>query len=113
MQRDADLGSSEQSPMLQKTFNRCATSTRTGKSRRQAIAVLLTGAAMVAVASLGNGLNAPPAGKETGSSRVTVIYKNQMHPSIGELEARAAEKYDSGQANGDREIVFQRRGQWI
>jgi hypothetical protein len=62
---------------------------------------------MIAVATLG--WNAQVS-EETGSSRVTVIYKNQVHPSTGELEARAAEKYDSGQANSDKEIAFQRRG---
>jgi hypothetical protein len=66
---------------------------------------------MIAVATLGNGL--APAGEETGALRVTVIYKNQVHPSIGELEAGAAEEHESGQANSDRELRFQRRGQWI
>lgn len=82
------------------------------ESPRHGLAILLTGAALVAVATIGHGFNAP-AGEETASSGVTVIYKNQMHPSIGELEAGAAEKYDSGQANSVKEVIFQRRGQWI
>jgi hypothetical protein len=96
----------------QRVFRRHPILTGLRKSGLHALAILRTGAAMIAVATLGNGLNAL-VGEETGFSRVTVIYKNQVHPSTGELEARAAEKYDSGQANSDRELGFQGRGQWI
>ena len=98
--------------MLQRVFRRRPILTGQGKTGRYALSILLTGVAMIAVVTFGNGLNAP-VGEETGSSRVTVIYKNQVHPSVGELEAGAAEKYDSGQANSDKEIAYQRRGQWI
>lgn len=39
---------------------------------------------------------------EAKSSRVGVIYKNQLHPRIGELEARAAKTDDKGEANAMR-----------
>ncbi len=81
--------------MAQRVFRRRPISARQGKTGRYALAILLTGIAMIAVATLADGLTAP-VGEETGSSRVTTIYKNQVYPSIGELEAGAAEKYESG-----------------
>jgi hypothetical protein len=98
--------------VAQRVFRRRPILTGQGKIERRALAILLTGVAMIAVATVCDGLNAP-VGKERGSPRVTIIYKNQVQPSIGELEAGADEKYNSGQANSDRELRFQRRGQWI
>jgi hypothetical protein len=72
----------------QRVFRRRPILRGQGKPGRHALAILFTGVAMIAVATLGNGLNAP-VGKETGSPRVTIIYKNQVQPSIGELEAGA------------------------
>jgi hypothetical protein len=82
-----------------------------GSSRRHAFAIF-TIATLVTLAVLGNGWKAGVGGLAP-STRVTVIYKNQMHPSIGELEAGAREKDHSGDANSQDGLVFQRRSQWI
>jgi hypothetical protein len=79
-------------------------------SGRHAVATF-TIATLVTLAILGNGWK-PGAGESASSRRVTVIYKNQLHPSIGELEA-AAEKGRSGDANSHDGLIFQRRSQWI
>jgi hypothetical protein len=87
--------------MLQKVFDRAAL-----------IAISVIAAALVALAMIGNGLEVQDAA-EAKSSPVTVIYKNQAHPSIGELEARAARTDDKGKANSDEGFVFERQGRWI
>ena len=50
---------------------------------------------------------------QANSAPVTVIYKNQLHPSIGELAARAPQTEHKGVANTDKDLVFERRDQWI
>jgi hypothetical protein len=77
-------------------------------SGRHAVATF-TIATLVTLAILGNGWKP---GESAPSRRITVIYKNQMHPSIGELKA-AAEKDRSGDANSHDGLTFLRRGQWI
>jgi hypothetical protein len=48
------------------------------------------------------------------SSRVTVIYKNQTLPSIGDLEARGAKASDNtDEVNSDDAIVLYWRHLWI
>jgi hypothetical protein len=101
MQRDAGSCSPKQLHMLQKAFDRAAL-----------IAVSVIAAVLVALAMIGNGLEVQDVA-ETDSSRVTVISKNQLHPGIGELEARAAETDDKGKANSDEGFVFERQGEWI
>jgi hypothetical protein len=80
-----------------------------GRTRRDALAISLVVATLIALTIGGNGWKAPAA-RDKDSSRVTVIYKNRVHPSIGELKARAAE---TDEANSDKELLFQRQGQWI
>ncbi len=43
-------------------------------------------------------------------SRLTIVYKNQHSPSIGELEAHKAA---SSRAVGDEQLRFRTQGQWI
>jgi hypothetical protein len=50
---------------------------------------------------------------ESHSSRATIIYKNQLHPSIDEIEARAAAQDPGGEANSDEGFITQRQGQEI
>jgi hypothetical protein len=111
MQRDAGSCTSEQLHVFQKTFDRPAKLTGPGNSTLLALAISLTAASLVTLAFMGNGLKAPVG--EESSPRVTVIYKNQVHPSVGELEARAAETDLSGEANSVIDFVIQRQGQWI
>jgi hypothetical protein len=101
MQRGAGSCSPRQLHMLQKVFDRAAL-----------IAISVIAAALVALAMMGNGLEVQDVA-EAKSSRVTVIYKNQPHPSIGELESRAAKTDDKGKANSDEGFVFERQGRWI
>ena len=61
---------------------------------------------------ISNGLKTQDLAK-VKSPRVTVIDKNQMHPSIGEIEARAVQTEHNGEANSDMDFVIQRQGQWI
>jgi hypothetical protein len=112
MQRDAGSCSPKQLRMFQKTSDPLARLTGLGNSTHHALAISLTAATLVTLAFIGSGLKAP-VGEEIGSSRVTVIYKNQVHPSVGELEARAAETDLSGQANSDTDFGIQRQAQWI
>ena len=79
---------------------------------RRAFAILLTVVSLITVAILDSGWNAVVS-EETSSSRVTVIYKNQMHPSLGELKVRPAVTVQSDDANSDEGLVFQRRSQRI
>ncbi len=43
-------------------------------------------------------------------SRLTILYKNQHYPSIGELEAHKAA---SSRAIGNEQLRFRSQGQWI
>lgn len=83
-----------------------------GQSRRHALAISVTVATLVTLAIMGNGWKAA-VGEATPSSRVTVIYKNQIHPSLGELGARAVAADPSGEANSDKKFVSQRQSQEI
>ena len=87
--------------MLQKTLDCLALST-----------ISLTAAVLCAVVIMGPGAKAVDVAQAT-SSLVTVIYKNQMHPSIGELAAHAALTEHKDEANSDEGFVFERRDQWI
>jgi len=101
MQRGAGSCNPRQLHMLQKALDRAAL-----------IAISVIAAALVALAMIGNGLEVMDVA-ETDSSRVTVVYKNQAHPSIGELEAHAAKTDDKDEANSDEGFVFERQGEWI
>jgi hypothetical protein len=111
MQRDAGSCTPEQLHLSQKTFDRLAKLTGLGNSTLYALAISLTAATFVTLAFMGIGLKASVG--EESSSRVTVVYKNQVHPSVGELEARAAETNLSGEANSDMDFVIQRQSQWM
>ena len=86
--------------MLQSIFNRTAL-----------IAISISAAALVALAMISNGLETQKLA-EAKSPRVTVIDKNQMHPSIGEIEARTQTAH-KGEANSDRGLALKRQEQWI
>jgi hypothetical protein len=94
MQNDA--GSCSPKQFLQKAF-----------VRRALIAVSATAAILVALASTALDIE----GRDT--FRVTVIYKNQVHPRFSEPEAGGWALDLKGEANGGKGLVFQRRGQWI
>jgi hypothetical protein len=83
-----------------------------GESVRRHANATFTIATLVTLAILGNAWDVRRGG-EPASSQVTVIYKNRTHPSIGELEDRAAETDQSDDANGFDGLVFHRRSQWI
>jgi hypothetical protein len=51
--------------------------------------------------------------QEPGPSRITVIYKNQIQPTIAELETRTVKTEKGSIVNGDEAIVIPRRSQWI
>jgi len=95
--------------VLQCVFGRQPMLTALGKQTRHALAISFAVATLTALAIAGNGWKTPVA-RDEHSSRVTVIYKNQVYPSIGELKARAAE---TDEANSDKEVLFHRRDQWI
>ena len=50
---------------------------------------------------------------QANSSLVTVIYKNQLYPSVGELGAQGALTEHKGEANIPEGLAFRGRGQWI
>jgi hypothetical protein len=50
--------------------------------------------------------------RKAEASRVTVIYKNQVKPSVAEVEARRHGDRRS-RANSDKELKAQRGAQWI
>ena len=85
------------------------------KSRRHALVISVAVVApLVALAIIGNGWKAAVAvGEVTRSSRTTVVYKNQIHPSLGELGARVVAAERGGEANSDKELVTQRQSQEI
>jgi hypothetical protein len=69
--------------------------------------VFLTAAALFVLGIIGT----PVA--QADSSLVTILYKNQMHPGIGELAARAVHRALKGEANLVESVVSERRDQWI
>ena len=83
------------------------------KSRRHALVISVAVVApLVALAIIGNGWKAA-VGEVTRSSRTTVVYKNQIHPSLGELGERVVAAERGGEANSDKELVTQRQSQEI
>jgi hypothetical protein len=50
---------------------------------------------------------------EDSLGSVTVIHKNQVHPSIDELMARTAQPEQSDKASSDQLPVIPGRGRWI
>ena len=54
-----------------------------------------------------------PGMKPAHLARLTVVYKNELHPTISELEARAPQGGHKGKASSDDSIRFKRQGQWI
>jgi len=100
MPRGAGSCSPRQLHMLQSIFNRTAL-----------IAISISAAALVALAMISNGMETQDLA-EAKSTRVTVIYKNQMHPSIGEIEARTQTEH-KGEANSDKGLAVKRQDQWI
>lgn len=82
------------------------------QSTRRALAIAVTVATLVTLATMGNGWKAA-VDAVTTSSRVTVMYKNQIHPSLGERGGRAVAADPGGEANSDKELVSQRQSQEI
>ena len=101
MRRDAGSCSPDQLCMFQYAFNRAAV-----------IAMSTTAAVLVGLAVAGNGELAMGA-VEPDLFQVTVIHKNQLHPKLGEVEARTAERRTKGEANSVHGIVPKPQGQWI
>jgi len=101
MPRGAGSCSPRQLHMLQSIFDRTAL-----------IAISISAAALVALAMISHGLETQDLA-EAKSSRVTVINKNHMHPSIGEIEARAVQTEHKGEANSDKGFALKRQDQWI
>jgi hypothetical protein len=101
MQRNAGSCTSELR-FLQRVFNCTAL-----------FAGAITAAVLIAVATSSiPGLRAINL-TETHLSRLTVVYKNQLRPSMSELEARAPQAVHKGKASGHDWGVFRRQGQWI
>lgn len=85
----------------------------TKKSRRHAVLISVpVVATLFALAIIANGWKAAVS-EVTASSRTTVVYKNQILPSLDELNARAAAAGPDGQANSDKRLVSQRQSQEI
>jgi hypothetical protein len=77
------------------------------------IAVAITAVVLVALAtSTVSGLPTVILA-ETHSPRLTVVFKNQIYPSISELEARTSRALRKGEASGYHSRSFDRQGQWI
>jgi hypothetical protein len=72
------------------------------------LVVGLTVATLITGVIIGSELAPGPAG-----SRITVIYKNQVQPTIAELEARITKTKQGNNVNSDKAIVSPRRSQWI
>jgi hypothetical protein len=72
-------------------------------------AVAITAAALVPVALIGHDMEDVDS-DEANSTRVTEIYRNRLHPRIGELRAPAI---DMGNAHSTEDLAIKRRGQWI
>jgi hypothetical protein len=75
-------------------------------------AISITAAALYASVAVAIGEQTPDGGG-AGSSMLTVIYKNQLHPNIGELATRATQRNPNDKANSDESLEFQQREQWI
>jgi hypothetical protein len=73
------------------------------------LVVSLTAAILITVAIIDSSLE----GQETAPSQVAVIYKNQIHPTIAQLEARAANAERGNEVISNEGVVVQRRSQWI
>ena len=80
---------------------------------RYLLVILLTAVTLITAQIIGRKLQNLE-GIRAVSSRVTVIYKNQTSPSIGELEARVA-KPDSGtdEVDSDDVLALDWRDPWI
>jgi hypothetical protein len=100
MRQDAGSCNPEQLYMVQQTFDCTAL-----------IVISITSVVLIALAIVGDGLGAPNVTADL--SLVTVISKNQLRPTIAELETHAAQAGSKGEANGDEGLVMQRQGQWI
>ena len=50
---------------------------------------------------------------EAAGSRITVIYKNQVQPTIAELEARITKTKQGNNVNSDKAIASTSRSQWL
>jgi hypothetical protein len=92
-------------------FHRHAMSRRSSKPARLVIAISLLAATLITVLTLSSGWNVWGDGK-TDSSRMTIIYKNQIGPTIAEIAARVTP--DHGYfVNSDTGLKVRRRGWWI
>jgi hypothetical protein len=50
---------------------------------------------------------------EKPPSRLTLVYKNQLRPSIIELQARDPQAPHKGEASSHDSRIFNHQGQWI
>lgn len=73
-------------------------------------ALCLIAAAIVTIPIVGSGLNDQES-QRSPPDRVTVIIKNQLQPTIAQLEARAAKA--EHEANSEAGVSLQFRSQWI
>jgi hypothetical protein len=101
MRRDAGSCSPDQLCMFQNVFNSAAV-----------IAMSTTAAVFLALAVAGNGAGGTKA-VEADLFRVTVVHKNQLHPRLDEVEARASQRHTKGEANNIQGGVLGQQGQWI
>jgi hypothetical protein len=65
------------------------------------------------IATLITGVISSELAPETAGSRITVIYKNQVQPTIAELEARITKTKQGNNVNSDEAIASPRRSQWL
>lgn len=96
MQRDPGSCDPHQLHMLQQALNCLALNI-----------VSLTAAALFVLGVIGTNV------AQADSSLVTILYKNQMNPSIGELAARAVHRALQGEANMVECVGSERTDQWI
>jgi hypothetical protein len=92
-------------------FHRHAMSRRPGKPARHIIAISALAAALIAILALSTELKVGGDG-ETDSSRMTVIYKNQVSPTIAEIAARVTPDHEYP-VNSDTRLKVRRGGWWI
>jgi hypothetical protein len=97
--------------VLQRVFRHSSIFTGLRKPARYVFAISFVVTTLVALPIVGNGWS--PVAHDHRSSGITVIFKNQVHPSIDKPKARAAETDCSDQTNGDKGLVFHGQGQWI
>jgi hypothetical protein len=86
-------------------------SRRSGKPARHIITVSLLTAALIAILALSTELKVGGDG-ETDSSRMTVIYKNQVAPTIAEIAAQAKPRHEYP-VNSDTGLKVRGGGWWI